>query len=149
VPTWRAEYFDRTNGQSPGQSIIIAAENEAVALEEVRARMAPTCSRAEVTQSIPTSKSRFSTNSQARASRSELIQILHPGTRATAWHQGEASSGDTPAGAPRAPAIEPRSLPSNCWTVKQIHSRARQSTWRSKAILPRFDFALNADFAES
>jgi hypothetical protein len=48
------EYFDRTNGQSPEQrSIIIVAENEAVALEEVRARMAPTCSRAEVTQVDP------------------------------------------------------------------------------------------------
>ena len=54
MPTWRVEYFDRTNGQSPEQrSIIIVAENEAVALEEVRARMAPTCSRAEVTQVDP------------------------------------------------------------------------------------------------
>ena len=66
MPRWRAEYFDRANGHSPGQSIIIAAENEAVALEEiiaaeneavaleeVRARMAPTCSRAEVTPVDP------------------------------------------------------------------------------------------------
>lgn len=50
VPRWRAEYFDRANGETPERSIIIAADNEAVALEEVRARMAPTCSRAEVTK---------------------------------------------------------------------------------------------------
>jgi hypothetical protein len=53
VPTWRAEYFDRANGQSPERSVIIAAENEAVALEEVRAGIAPTCSRAEVTKLDP------------------------------------------------------------------------------------------------
>ena len=67
MPTWRAEYFDRTNGQSPGQSIIIAAENEAVALEEVRARMAPTCTRAEVTQADPDLK--------------EPVECAFPGTR--------------------------------------------------------------------
>jgi hypothetical protein len=50
VPTWRAEYFDRANGQTPERSVIIAAENEAVAFEEVRAGMRPTCSRAEVTK---------------------------------------------------------------------------------------------------
>jgi hypothetical protein len=50
MPTWRAEYFDRANGEIPERSIIIAADNEAVALEEARARMAPTCSRAEVTK---------------------------------------------------------------------------------------------------
>jgi hypothetical protein len=55
MPTWRVEYFDRTNGQSPERSIIIAAENEALAFEEVRARMAPTCSRAEVTKLGPES----------------------------------------------------------------------------------------------
>ena len=49
-PRWRAENFDRANGEIPERSIIIAADNDAVALEEVRARMAPTCSRAEVTK---------------------------------------------------------------------------------------------------
>jgi len=58
VPTWRAEYFDRANGQSPERSVIIAAENEAVALEEVRAGMAPTCSRAEVTKLDPDTETR-------------------------------------------------------------------------------------------
>ena len=43
MPTWRAEYFDRANGQTPERSVIIAAENEAVAFEEVRAGMGPTC----------------------------------------------------------------------------------------------------------
>jgi hypothetical protein len=52
VPTWRAEYFDRGNSRTPERSVIIAAESETVALEEVRARMAPTCSRAEVTSSL-------------------------------------------------------------------------------------------------
>jgi hypothetical protein len=52
LPTWRAEYFDREGGQMQ-RSIIIAAENVAVALEEVRARMAPTCSRAEVIKLDP------------------------------------------------------------------------------------------------
>ena len=50
MPTWRAEYFDRANGQTPERSVIIAAENEAVAFEEVPAGMGPTCSRAEVTK---------------------------------------------------------------------------------------------------
>jgi hypothetical protein len=58
VPRWRAEYFDRANGETPERSVIIAADNEAVALEEVRARMAPTCSRAEVTKLDPDSKTR-------------------------------------------------------------------------------------------
>jgi hypothetical protein len=52
LPTWRAEYFDREGGQTQ-RSIIIAAENVAVALEEVRARMAPTCSRSEVIKLDP------------------------------------------------------------------------------------------------
>ena len=50
VPTWRAEYFDRMNGQSPVRSEIIAAANEAVALEEVRLTMTATYSRVEVTK---------------------------------------------------------------------------------------------------
>jgi hypothetical protein len=58
VPTWRAEYFDRANGQKPERSVIIAAENEAVAFEEVRAGMGPTCSRAEVTKLDIQSKTR-------------------------------------------------------------------------------------------
>ena len=58
VPRWRAVYFDRANGETPERSVIIAADNEAVALEEVRARMAPTCSRAEVTKLDPDSKTR-------------------------------------------------------------------------------------------
>ena len=49
VPTWRAEYFDRVGGQTQ-RSVIVAAENVAVALEEVRARMAPTCVRAKITK---------------------------------------------------------------------------------------------------
>jgi len=52
LPTWRAEYFDREGGQTQ-QCIIIAAENVAIALEEVRASMAPTCSRAEVIKLDP------------------------------------------------------------------------------------------------
>jgi len=57
VPTWRAEYFERAGGQTQ-RSIIIAAENVADALEEVRARMAPTCSRAEVTKLDPDTETR-------------------------------------------------------------------------------------------
>ena len=52
VPTWRAVYFDRAGGQTQ-RSVIIAPENVAVALDEVRARMAPTCSRAVVTKLDP------------------------------------------------------------------------------------------------
>jgi hypothetical protein len=47
VPRWRAEYFGRTSGP-PQRSIIIAAQNVADALEEVRASMTPNCYRAEV-----------------------------------------------------------------------------------------------------
>jgi hypothetical protein len=50
VPTWRVDYFERANGQTPERSIVIATENEAVAFEEVRASMGPTCSRAVVTK---------------------------------------------------------------------------------------------------
>ncbi len=50
MPTWRADYFDRANGQTPERSVVIAAENEAVAFEEVRSAMGPTCSRAVVTE---------------------------------------------------------------------------------------------------
>jgi len=52
VPRWRAEYFERT-GRQPQRSDVIAAQNVADALEEVRARMAPTCSRAQVTRLDP------------------------------------------------------------------------------------------------
>jgi hypothetical protein len=38
MPRWRAEYFDRANGQTPERSVIVAAENEALAFEEVRAQ---------------------------------------------------------------------------------------------------------------
>jgi hypothetical protein len=48
VPTWRADYFECANGQTPERSIVIAAENEALAFEKVRAAMGPTCRRAEV-----------------------------------------------------------------------------------------------------
>jgi hypothetical protein len=48
VPTWRADYFECANGQTPERSIVIAAENEALAFEKVRAGMGPTCRRAEV-----------------------------------------------------------------------------------------------------
>jgi hypothetical protein len=52
VPRWRAEYFERAGGQ-PQRSVIIAAQNVADALEEVRARMTPNCCRAEVTKLDP------------------------------------------------------------------------------------------------
>jgi len=52
VPRWRAEYFERM-GRQPQRSVIIVAQNVADALEEVRARMSPTCSRAEVTKLDP------------------------------------------------------------------------------------------------
>jgi hypothetical protein len=52
LPTWRAEYFERTGSQRQ-LSIIVAAHNVADALEEVRARMTPTCCRAEVTKLDP------------------------------------------------------------------------------------------------
>ena len=55
MPRWRAEYFDRANSQTPERSVIVAAENEALAFEEVRAQMGPTCSRAEVTKLDPDS----------------------------------------------------------------------------------------------
>jgi hypothetical protein len=50
VPTWRADYFERTNGQTAQRSVVIAAENETAAFDEVRAGMGPTCTRAEVTK---------------------------------------------------------------------------------------------------
>lgn len=50
MPTWRADYFGRANGQTPERSVVIAAENEAIAFEEVRADMGPTCTRAVVTK---------------------------------------------------------------------------------------------------
>jgi len=56
VPTWRAEYFDRMNGQSPVRSEIIAAENEAIALEEGRLTITATYSRVEVTKVYSESK---------------------------------------------------------------------------------------------
>jgi hypothetical protein len=49
VPIWRAEYFDRAGGQMQ-QSVVIFAEHIVVVLEEVRARMTPTCVRAKVTK---------------------------------------------------------------------------------------------------
>jgi hypothetical protein len=49
VRTWRAEYFDRGSGQK-SRSVLIVAENVAVALKEVRARMSPTCARAKITK---------------------------------------------------------------------------------------------------
>jgi hypothetical protein len=49
VPRWRAEYFERMDGP-PQRSIIIAAQNVADALEEVRASMTPNYYRAEVTR---------------------------------------------------------------------------------------------------
>ena len=52
VPAWRAEYFERAGGQTQ-RSIIIAAPNVVDALEEARARMTPTCCRAEVTKLDP------------------------------------------------------------------------------------------------
>ena len=56
--TWRAEYFDRANDQTPEKRVIIAAESEAVAFEEVRASMGPTCTRAEVTEVDTPSKAK-------------------------------------------------------------------------------------------
>jgi hypothetical protein len=55
VPTWRAEYFDRANRQTPERSVTIAAENEA-ALEEVRVGMTAACCRVEVTRLEPGAK---------------------------------------------------------------------------------------------
>ena len=49
VPAWRAEHFERA-GSQPRRSIIIVTPNIADALEEVRARMTPTCCRAKVTK---------------------------------------------------------------------------------------------------
>jgi len=45
----RAEYFDRA-GRQMQQSVVIVAEHVAVALEEVRLRMMPTCARAKITK---------------------------------------------------------------------------------------------------
>jgi hypothetical protein len=68
VPRWRVDYFER-KGRQPQRSDIIAAQNIADALEKVRAGMAPTCSRAEITSldldaalraSIASSSSAFS-----------------------------------------------------------------------------------------
>jgi hypothetical protein len=49
VPTWRTEYFDHGIGQKP-QSVFIVAENVAAAIQEVRAKMAPSCARAKMTK---------------------------------------------------------------------------------------------------
>jgi hypothetical protein len=57
VPTWRAEYFERAGSQTQ-RPIIIAAQNVADALEEVRAKMPPTCCRAEVTKLDPDTETR-------------------------------------------------------------------------------------------
>ena len=56
---WRAEYFDRTGGQTQ-RPIVIVAEHIAVALDEVRARMGPTCARAKVTKLDLDAKARSS-----------------------------------------------------------------------------------------
>ena len=52
LPTWRVEYFESAGSQTQ-RSIVVAAHNIADALEEVRARMTPTCCRAEVTKLDP------------------------------------------------------------------------------------------------
>jgi hypothetical protein len=57
MPTWRAEYFERAGSQTQ-RSIIFAAHDVADALEEARARMTPTCCRAEVTKLAPDTETR-------------------------------------------------------------------------------------------
>jgi hypothetical protein len=49
MPRWRADYFDRDDGQN-ARSVFFAAENAIDALEEVRARMASTYARAKLTR---------------------------------------------------------------------------------------------------
>jgi hypothetical protein len=49
VPTWRADYFDHGGAQMQ-QSVFVVAENVAAAIEQVRAKMAPTCARAKMTK---------------------------------------------------------------------------------------------------
>jgi hypothetical protein len=69
VPTWRADNFECANGQTPERPIVIAAENEALAFEKVRAAMGPTCRRAEViklgSDSLPEPSHRNSTRGAA------------------------------------------------------------------------------------
>ena len=44
MPTWRADYFDKTKDQAPTRSVIIEAEYESDALDEARAEMGSACS---------------------------------------------------------------------------------------------------------
>ena len=56
MPTWRADYFDNGRYDAPAHSIIIKAENECDALDEARAKMGSTYSRAEVISLNPNPK---------------------------------------------------------------------------------------------
>jgi hypothetical protein len=47
MPTWRADYFDKS-GLAPTRSVILEAESESDALDEVRAKMGSACTRAEL-----------------------------------------------------------------------------------------------------
>jgi hypothetical protein len=95
VPTWRAECFNRANGQTPQRSVIISAESEAVAFEEARVGMATTCSRVEVTKVEPDANT-------------ENPEPLRTQRKSTA--QGDVPADGTIAG--RAPAPVPRHSPS-------------------------------------
>lgn len=48
MPTWRADYFDKSGDPAPTRSVILEAESESDALDEVRAKMGSTCTRAEL-----------------------------------------------------------------------------------------------------
>ena len=48
MPVWRADYFHKARDQAPARSVIIEAEYESDALDEARAKMGSSCSRAEV-----------------------------------------------------------------------------------------------------
>jgi hypothetical protein len=48
MPTWRADYFDKSGDPAPARSVILDAESESDALDEVRAKMGSACTRAEL-----------------------------------------------------------------------------------------------------
>jgi len=53
MPTWRADYFDKARDQAPTRSVFIEAQYESDALDEARAKMGSSCSRAEVIRLEP------------------------------------------------------------------------------------------------
>ena len=81
VSRWRVRLL-RAHGPPTATPDIIAAQNVADALEEVRARMAPTCHRAEVTQ-LPAP----ATSPAIRTKAAENLRLVAPTTKIEQLHE--------------------------------------------------------------